>query len=119
MSVRDDFSRGEAAAGLTWLSIGALISLALEVVYVGGGVGRVLMPVAALLFNAVLTKTAKLWTDSFWVALIPLGVWVLGFFVAMLFVPVFGFAPVPADAMALILLFAGIAGGVWPIFQTK
>ena len=46
--VRDDFTRREAIAGLVWLSIGALVSLVLEAVYLNW-----LWVVAALLFNAV------------------------------------------------------------------
>ena len=58
-AVRDDFSRGEAIAGLVWLSVGALVSLVLEVVYLNW-----IWVVVALLFNAVLTKTARLWSET-------------------------------------------------------
>lgn len=118
---RDDFSRGEAAAGLVWLSVGALLSLALEVVYLGTPVGSALMPLTALGFNAVLTKTARLWgsATSAWVALVPLGVWLLGFFAALFALPALGFAPVPANASALVLLLGGVAGGVWPLLRAK
>lgn len=114
-AVRDNFTRGEAVAGLVWLSVGALVSLALEVVYLSSRVGWLVFPLIALLFNAVLTKTARLWSDSFWVALVPLAVWLTGFFAAMFVLPAFGFSPVPADASALLLFAAGIIGGVWPI----
>lgn len=119
MSARTDFSRAEAVAGLIWLSIGAIVSLTVEVAFVGGAVGAVAAPLAALGFNAVLTKTARLWTPSTWIALVPLVVWVSGFFAGMLVLPAFGFAPVPANAGAVVLLLAGLAGGVWPLFRAK
>ena len=71
-AVRDDFSQGEAIAGLVWLSVGALVSLVLEVVYLNW-----IWVVVALLFNAVLTKTARLWSDTW--ALAPLSVWAVSY----------------------------------------
>lgn len=117
--VRDNFSRGEAAAGLAWLSVGALLSLALEVVYLGTGAGALLMPLVALAFNAVLTKTARLWGSARWVALVPLGAWLAGFAAALAVMPALGFATVPANASALLLLAAGVFGGVWPLLRAK
>ena len=48
-AVRDDFSRGEAIAGLVWLSVGALVSLVLEVVYLNW-----IWVVVALLFLSLI-----------------------------------------------------------------
>ena len=102
--VRDDFSRGEAVAGLVWLSVGALVSLALEVVYLSW-----IWAVVALLFNAVLTKTARLWSQTW--ALAPLGVWGCAFFISL--------AVLPSTSWSLVLLAAGIVGGVWPLVRRK
>lgn len=102
--VRDDFSRGEAVAGLVWLSVGALVSLALEVVYLSW-----IWAVVALLFNAVLTKTARLWSQTW--ALAPLGVWGCAFFISL--------AVLPPTSWSLVLLAAGIVGGVWPLVRRK
>lgn len=102
--VRDDFTRREAIAGLVWLSIGALVSLVLEAVYLNW-----LWVVAALLFNAVVTKTARLWSSKW--ALLPLAVWVAGFFASL--------ALLPPTGWSLVLLVAGIVGGVWPLVRRK
>ncbi|MET3943442.1 hypothetical protein [Corynebacterium mucifaciens] len=102
--VRDDFTRREAIAGLAWLSIGALVSLLLEAVYLNW-----LWVVAALLFNAVVTKTARLWSSKW--ALLPLAVWVAGFLVSL--------ALLPPTSWSLALLLAGVAGGVWPMIHRK
>lgn len=112
-------SRREAVAGLLWLSVGAALSLALEVVYLGAGLGWLLVPVAAFAFNAVLAKTARLWSDATWVGFIPLGVWVLGYFAAMLAMPALGFSPVPQNLSAVVLLMSGIVGGVYPLARGK
>lgn len=102
--VRDDFTRREAIAGLVWLSIGALVSLVLEAVYLNW-----LWVVAALLFNAVVTKTARLWSSKW--ALLPLAVWVAGFFASL--------ALLPPTGWSLVLFVAGIVGGVWPLVRRK
>ena len=102
--VRDDFSRGEAVAGLVWLSVGALVSLALEVVYLNW-----IWAVVALLFNAVLTKTARLWSQTG--APAPLGVGGGAFFISL--------AMLPPTGWSLVLFVAGIVGGVWPMVRRK
>lgn len=104
--VRDNFSRGEVVAGLTWLSVGALVSVVLETVYLGWWSFLV-----ALLFNVVLTKTARLWSPRPGVALIPLVAWLAGFAVAL--------ALLPPTAGLVALPLAGIAGGVWPLLRAK
>ena len=103
-AVRDDFTRGEAVAGLVWLSVGALVSLLLEAAYLNW-----FWVVAALLFNAVLTTTARLWSTRW--ALAPLGVWAAACFVSL--------AVLPPTGWSLALLFAGLAGGVWPLLRAK
>lgn len=121
--VRDTFTRGEVVGAMVWLGIGALVSLVLEVVYVGAYVGRVPMPLSiplAFTFNLVLTKTARLWSrGSLRVTLLPLAVWTLGFFALMFVVPAVGPQLVPDNILTLLLLLAGIMGGVWPMFRAK
>ena len=121
--VCDTFSRGEAAGAMVWLGIGALISLLLEVVYLNARVGTVPMPVTVLVafgFNLVLTKTARLWSRGrAWVAYVPLAVWTVGFFALMFALPAAGPRLVPDNILTLLLLFAGIMGGVWPMFRVK
>lgn len=121
--VRDTFTRGEVVGAMVWLGIGALVSLVLEVVYVGAYVGSVPMPLSiplAFAFNLVLTKTARLWSrGSLRVTLLPLVVWTLGFFALMFVVPAVGPQLVPDNILTLLLLFAGIMGGVWPMFRAK
>src|SRR5699024_5487853 len=61
-----EFSRAEAIGGLIWLSVGAALSLVLEVVYLGAYITmpsgmRIAFPLTILIgwwFNKVLTKTA-------------------------------------------------------------
>ena len=75
-----EFSRAEAIGGLMWLSVGALLSLVLEVVYLGAHITmpngvRIAFPLTVIVawwFNKVLTKTARLWSSSFLIAAIPL-----------------------------------------------
>ncbi|SDL64386.1 hypothetical protein SAMN04488535_0275 [Corynebacterium mycetoides] len=116
--VRDDFSRGEAIGGLVWLSVGAAVSVLLEVVYLSATVFGVPFPVSilvAFLFNMVLTRTALLWTPSRALALIPAAVWIGGFMVLLAVLPATGNTLVPNNILTVFLMFAGIAGGVWPV----
>src|SRR5690625_7490334 len=75
-----EFSRAEAVGGLVWLSVGALLSLVLEVVYLGAyltmpnGV-RIAFPLTVAIawwFNKVLTNTARLWRPNVVIAAIAL-----------------------------------------------
>lgn len=124
---RTDFSRGEAVSGLVWLSVGAAFSLLLEVVYLGTwitlpGGARVALPytiVIAFLFNWVLTRTAKLWTDNIFVAAVPLYVWLAGFLVLLLGVEITGDQMMGNNIRTILLLMGGIAGAVWPLLHTK
>ncbi|QPK79916.1 hypothetical protein G7Y31_04275 [Corynebacterium lizhenjunii] len=107
-------TRGEKITGLVWLSVGALVSLLLEVVYL---LDFPLMIVIAALFNAVLTRTARLWSPQVWVGLIPLMVWVVGFG-AVVIIPS-NIQALGNNILSLLLLFAGIAGGGWPFVARK
>ena len=125
--VRTDFSRGEAVGGLIWLSVAAFISVLLEVVYLGTwvtlpGGARLAVPytiVLAFLFNMVLTRTARLWNPEPVVAAIPLYVWLAGYFALMMGVVVTGDQLVGSNIRSVLLLFAGVAGGVWPLMRGK
>ncbi|AKE38870.1 hypothetical protein [Corynebacterium camporealensis] len=125
--IRSDFTRGEAVMGLIWLSLAALTSLVLEVVYLGArlplpGDGSIAFPITILIagwFNWVLTRTAKLWTTHMAVACIPLAVWLLGYFLLLLGVEITGDQMLANNIRSVLLLFAGVAGGVWPFFRAK
>lgn len=125
--MRTDFSRGEQVTGLIWLSLGALLSLFLEVIYLtaripladGASIAFPIIIVIAAAFNVVLTRTARLWSDRTYIVAIPLIVWGLGFFALMLLVPITGDVIVGNNILSLLLLLAGIGGGVWPFLKQK
>lgn len=117
-----DFSTGEMVVGLFWLGLGALISVLLEVVYLGTWIGGIAVPYTipiAFLFNMVLTKTALLWSDNRAVAAVPLYVWTAGFLILTFWVGVTGDQLVGSNIRSILLLFAGIAGGGWPLIMKK
>ncbi|RNE48473.1 hypothetical protein [Corynebacterium alimapuense] len=125
--VNADFTRGEAISALVWLSVGSLFGLLLQVVYLGtwislpGGT-QIAFPytiVLAFLFNMVLTRTARLWTDSPGTALIPLYAWIAGFFLLMFGVEITGDQLILSSFRTIGLLLAGIAGGFWPLARGK
>ncbi len=120
-------SRGEVIGGIFWLSLGAVISLMLEVIYLGtwitlpGGT-QVAFPytiVIAFFFNMVLTRTSMLWTDIRSVAAIPMFVWVFGFAFLLVWSVVFGDQLVGSNIRTVLLLFVGLAGGIWPLVKEK
>lgn len=125
--MRTDFSRGEQVTGLIWLSLGALLSLFLEVIYLTARIpladgASIAFPITILIaaaFNVVLTRTARLWSDSTYIAAIPVIVWGLGFFGLMLLVPITGDVIVGNNILSLLLLLAGIGSGVWPFLKQK
>lgn len=122
-----EFSRGEAVSGLLWLSVGALLSLVLEVVYLGAYITlpsgmRIAFPITILIawwFSKVLTKTARLWTPNPLIAAVPLIVWVLGFFAFLVIGSTTGDQWLGSNIRTVALLFAGIIGGVWPFVVSK
>lgn len=104
--VPTDHRPSEIFMGLFWLSIGAAISVLLEVVYLGTWIAGVPVPftiVLAFFFNLVLCRTAWLWSPR--LALVPLGVWLLGYF---LMGNMLG-----SNFRSIALLLFGIAGGVY------
>ncbi|MDY3127878.1 MAG: hypothetical protein SOW59_07080 [Corynebacterium sp.] len=121
------FSKGEALVGLIWLSIAALLSLFLEVVYLGSQITfpdghRIAFPVTiaiALWFNMVLTSTALRWTENFFVAATPLLVWGTGFTALLLAADFTGDMLLGNNIRTVGLLLAGIAGGIWPFVRRK
>lgn len=116
------FSKAEAAFGLLWLSIGAAISVLLEVVYLGTWIGGIAVPYTipiAFFFTMVLTKTSLLWTKHVAIALIPLWVWLGGFFLLMVSPPLTGDQLVGSNFRSILLLLAGALGGGWPVLAKK
>lgn len=120
--IRTDFSRAEAVGGLIWLCIGAALSCLLEVVYLSVWIGPVPFPISigvAFLFNHVLTKTARLWSQNTLVVLLPLFVWLLVLAIFLFGVEVTGAQLLASNIRTVCLLLAGIAGGVWHLVKTK
>ncbi|KXB54253.1 hypothetical protein [Corynebacterium sp. DNF00584] len=125
-AIRTDFDRGEAVTGLVWLSLGAIFSLLLEVVYLGArlplGETSIPFPVTiavAFGFNLVLTRTALLWSRRTLVAAVPLIVWTLGFLALALAGGIGSLQALPATLSTILLFAAGVAGGGWPFFNGK
>lgn len=125
---REEFARGEAATGIAWLSVAALVSLVLEVVYLGAriDVGGISIPVpwtivAAYVFNLIITRTAMLWADRRNIALIPMWTWIAGYVFLWFWTALpFGGDQVMGEwARTLLLLVAGIVGGGWPLRHPK
>ncbi|MBZ8177004.1 hypothetical protein GP475_04510 [Corynebacterium poyangense] len=119
------FSRGEVIVALLWLSAAALISLTLEVAYLyailplPGGI-HLIFPITivlAALFNGVLTRTSRLWSRNMIVVATPLMVWVLGYALLTIFPTFTGSQLLGSTLRSVLLLLAGIAGGVWPILR--
>lgn len=125
--VRTDFTRGEAAVGLTWLGIAALLSVFLEVVYLGFRVnlpvlGTVAVPytiVIAFLFTMVLSKTALLWTPRTLIAGVPLWCWIAGYWGLTMGVAITGDQLVGSSVRSVVLFIAGVAGGSWPLLRGR
>lgn len=120
---RTDFSRGEAALGLFWLALAALVSVLLEVVYLGTWItlpGGATVPfpymiLVAFLFNRVLSRTALLWTRNAAVAGTALWTWLLGYLVLTMWVAFSGDQLVGNNIRSMGLLIAGMIGGGWPL----
>ena len=125
-AIRTNFDRGEAVTGLVWLSLGAIFSLLLEVVYLGArlplGETSIPFPVTiavAFGFNLVLTRTALLWSRRTLVAAVPLIVWTLGFLALALAGGIGSLQALPATLSTILLFAAGVAGCGWPFFNGK
>ncbi|HCT15085.1 hypothetical protein [Corynebacterium nuruki] len=127
--VREDTSRGERIAGITWLSVGAVVSLLIAALYLGSriSIGDTSVPVpwpvlAAPLFNWVLTRTALLWTGDRRIAAIPLWVWLAGYLILVFWpaLPGLGGDTILGSSLwTLLLLPAGLAGGGWALLRLK
>ncbi|WJZ02263.1 hypothetical protein CFREI_04835 [Corynebacterium freiburgense] len=121
-----NFSKAEVFWGLAWLSLGALISVLLEIVYLGTWIhigGKAIavpytIPIA-FFFTGVLTRTALLWTRRIIYAAIPLFTWIGGFFLLTFWVSFSGDILVGENARSMLLLFAGVIGGGWPLMRAK
>ncbi|GAB3939619.1 hypothetical protein [Corynebacterium tapiri] len=123
---RSEFSTGELISGLSWLGVGAIASLILEVVYLGTWlhVGQVALPFpwtipVAFGFNMVLTRTARLWSERPVLAAVPLIVWCVGFFILLMWPAVTGNQLLGTNMRVVVLLMAGIAGGMWPLIRPQ
>ncbi|APT92825.1 membrane protein [Corynebacterium phocae] len=118
---------GEKITALVWLSLGAVMSLLLEVIYLRarlplGGGHTVAFPITiavAFAFNMVLTKTARLWSSHPAIGAVPLSVWTVGFCGFFLAGDLGSVQALGASAWAAGLFMAGILGGVWPFFSEK
>lgn len=126
-AIRTDLSRGEQIGGLSWLILGALCSLTLEVVYLTARVpwfdgASVAFPITILIafwFNAVLTRTARLWSENPYIAGLPGLAWVAGFLAFMLGAAIGDGSLLANNILSLLLFAAGIAGSVWPFFASE
>lgn len=125
--ILNEYSRGEQITGLAWLCLGALTSLVLEVVYLTArlplpGGTSVAFPITIVLawwFNTVLTRTARLWSDNAYIGIVPLAAWLLGYFAFVLGAVVTGDMWLANNILSLLLLIAGIGGGIFPFFAQK
>jgi len=115
-------TRGEAIAGIAWLCLGAIISMFLEVIYLGTWVFGVAVPYTipiAFFFNMVLTRTALLWTKNPYLALIPLWVWLGGIILIAFTFSFTGDQLIGSNIRSILLMVAGALGGSWPLFVKK
>lgn len=111
---RREYPRSEIAHAYAWLVGFALTASLLEAVYLRGWQAYVAIA-AAFAFNQVLAKTARLWTPSRPLPLIPLAAWGAGVALAAWLVPGLDAVFRLDNPAVWALTVAGIAGGVWPI----
>lgn len=123
---RDEFSKGEVFLGLVWLCIGALISVLLEVVYLGvwlpwpgQGIPFPVTIAVAFFFNRTLTATAALWSKDLKVMLAPGVVWLLGFFLFSSGAVIGGHTLLMGSPLSILLLVAGFTGTLSTAFKLK
>ncbi|WP_448851217.1 hypothetical protein [Corynebacterium sp. 335C] len=123
---RQVFVRGEVPMALTWLTVGALMGLLLEIIYLGAWVqiGSVAVPVpwtivVAYLLNLIITNTALLWTERSILAAVPVMAWAVGYLGVLLWqgLPFGGDQAMAPGLRMVLLLAAGLAGGSWPLFR--
>ncbi|MFD5867459.1 hypothetical protein ACFWGD_02435 [Corynebacterium sp. NPDC060344] len=126
--VREDIGRGEMVTGIAWLTVAALVSLVLEVVYLGArvDVGGMSIPVpwtiaAGYVFNLIITRTAMLWTPNRNIALVPMWAWIAGYVFLWIWtgLPFGGDQVLGETIRSVALLIAGIVGGGWPLRHRK
>lgn len=125
--LRSDLDRGEKISALGWLGAASFFSVLIAVVYLGTDVtlpGGPTVPfpwpvLAAAWFNAVLTRTAKLWSTHIAVVLIPLALWCVGYLLFFIGPEVTRELLAGNNILAIALLVAGIMGGLWPVFRGK
>lgn len=124
---RQETSAGEKAVGIFWLSLGALVSVLLELVYLGawlplpGGIS-IMFPasiVIACLFNIVLTRTALLWSRKPIVAAIPTLAWGLGFLALSSSAQITGDLLVWPSLRSVFLFVFGLIGGLVPLLRRQ
>ncbi len=125
--IRTDVDRGEKVSAMVWLGAAAFFSVLIAVVYLGTEItfpGGVAVPLpwpvlGAAWFNAVLTRTAKLWSTHIAVVLIPLATWCVGYLLFLVGPAVTRELLVGNNILAIALLVAGTMGGLWPVFRGK
>ncbi|MEJ5919422.1 MULTISPECIES: hypothetical protein [unclassified Corynebacterium] len=125
---REVFDKGEAGTAIVWLCVAALVTLLLEVVYLGQWwtINGVAIPVpwtipVAYVMNLILTNTALLWTSKRTLAAAPVWCWVAGYLIitAWTSLPFGGDAAYGPWLRAIALLAAGVAGGAWPLRHSR
>lgn len=119
--IRTNFSRGEQVTAYGWLCLGAAMSALLSLVYLDAHIGSVAVPypiALAFLFNLVLTRTALLWTDRVWLALLPVACWVLVLLGLGLGVEMFSSVLTANKIRALTLVVSGLIGGLVPAMRS-
>ena len=107
---------------MAWLCLGAIISMFLEVIYLGTWMFGVAVPYTipiAFCFNMVLTRTALLWTKNPYLALIPLWVWLGGIILIAFTFSFTGDQLIGSNIRSILLMVAGALGGSWPPFVKK
>ena len=115
---RTDFTPAEARAGITWLSVGALVALLVEVgsLDVLWGIPAI---IAAWVLGGVGTKTGRLWSQKSIIAFVPTLTWLVGLVLLYIGPEVTRELLRTHHSQALLLLVAGTAGGIWPLLRAK
>ena len=124
---RQPASKGETATGLLWLSIGSVVSVLMEIVYLTARLPlpdghSVAFPVAiavAFFLNLAISRTALLWTPVRAVAAIPVVMWLAGYFLFALAPTLGGHIHMMSDLRSVLLLVCGLAGGCFPLWTPK